>query len=86
VLKGNFDPDSFKQRGLRVAFVRVYYAALKLQADDAAIICFYDETYVNTGHTTSHTWYLETTKLSARGKRRIVLHVMTKDGPVVTRD
>ena len=61
---------------------------MRLQKAGEAIIVFYDETYINTGHAAKMTWYLDKSKrrLGGKGKRLIVLHALTKDGPVVCPD
>jgi hypothetical protein len=88
LIKDNFDPDSTKSKSKRATFLRAYAQALRLQKAGKAVIVFYDETYINTGHAATMTWYLDKSKrrLGGKGKRLIVLHALTKDGPVVCRD
>jgi hypothetical protein len=87
VLKGNFDPTSGKAKQARVAFIKAYAHALKLQAETKTIIVYFDETYLNTGHlNTGHvskmSWFVGPRGLStqARGRRLIFLHALTKHG------
>ena len=88
LIKDNFDPDSTESKSKRATFLRAYAEALRLQKAGEAVIVFYDETYINTGHAATMTWYLDKSKrrLGGKGKRLIVLHALTKDGPVVCRD
>ena len=88
LIKDNFDPDSDASRAFRGKFCLAYSEALKLQEEGKAIIVSYDETYINTGHAAAMTWSFAGSKrrLSGKGKRLIVLHALTKDGPVVALD
>lgn len=50
---------------------------------------YYDETYINTGHVSAHTWYIpgRGNSISAnKGRRLICLHAITKDGFMVGKD
>jgi len=83
VLKGNFDPTSGKAKQARVAFIKAYAHALKLQAETKTIIVYFDETYLNTGHVSKMSWHLNGHRglsTQAKGRRLIVLHALTKDG------
>jgi len=83
VLKGNFDPTSGKAKQVRVAFIKAYAHALKLQAETKTIIVYFDETYLNTGHVSKMSWHLNGHRglsTQAKGRRLIVLHALTKDG------
>ena len=83
LIKDNFDPDSSESKSKRATFLRAYAQALRLQKAGKAVIVFYDEAYINTGHAAKMTWYLDKSKrrLGGKGKRLIVLHALTKDGP-----
>ena len=82
------DLDTPQQQLLRRNFCIKYAMARRLQEDGKAIICFFDETYIHTGHHAKDTWFIPGVGLTApsTGKRLICLHAMTKGGPVVSRD
>lgn len=86
--KGNFNPDSPASRTLRDNFVRKYVAARRMEKQGDAILVYFDETYINIGHHATLSWHFDGQSLNnkAKGKRIIVLHAMTRDGPVVTLD
>jgi hypothetical protein len=86
--KGNFDPNSLAARNLRDNFVRKYVAARRMEREGNAVIVYYDETYINIGHHSKMSWHFEGQVLNnkAKGRRIIILHAMTADGPVVTFD
>ena len=88
LIKDNFDPDSAEAKTKRQKFLIEYAKALQLQERGEAIIVSYDETYINTGHAAAMTWFTVGAKrrVGGKGKRLIVLHALTKDGPVVVID
>jgi hypothetical protein len=88
VNKGNFDPNSPESRRLRDNFIRKYVVARRLERDGIAILVYFDESYINIGHHSKMSWHFpgQTLNNKAKGRRLIILHAMTKYGPVVTFD
>ncbi len=74
-------------------FLYEYSLALQEEQKGDAIIVYTDETYINTRHQVEYSWYSrekpETTVLAKRfapWARYIVLHAMSKDGLIKTKD
>ncbi len=74
-------------------FLYEYSLALQEEKNGHAIIVYTDETYVNTRHQIEYSWYSrqkpETTVLAKRfapWARYIVLHAISKDGLIKTKD
>lgn len=60
---------------------------LKEEEEGDAVLVYTDETYCHTNHSDSHSWHLNTgrpnrNKSSSRGRRIIIMHAITKDGPL----
>lgn len=83
VQKGaNFDPASGAAKAKRTEFLNQYAAALKLQEEHKAVVAYFDETFLNTGHVSKHSWFKEgdVLKAGSKGRRLIVLHALTRAG------
>jgi hypothetical protein len=83
VQKGaNFDPASGAAKAKRTEFLNQYAAALKLQEEHKAVVAYFDETFLNTGHMSKHSWFKEgdVLKAGSKGRRLIVLHALTRAG------
>jgi hypothetical protein len=83
VQKGaNFDPASGAAKAKRTEFLNQYAAALKLQEENKAVVAYFDETFLNTGHVSKHSWFKEgdVLKAGSKGRRLIVLHALTRAG------
>ncbi|CAF4177578.1 unnamed protein product [Rotaria sordida] len=66
-------------------FLVKYAAALNLEKNKEAIVCYMDESYVNTGHHIHYGWYVDSTNKNILtgtgvGKRLIIVHAITSDG------
>jgi transposase len=72
------------------AFIKQYSAALQAQQRGECIIVYTDESYINSNHSSSRTWYSplsstanEVKRSIGKGKRLILLHALSKDGLLV---
>ena len=66
-------------------FLVKYSAALKLEKSEEAVVCYMDESYVNTGHHGHYGWYVDAANRNVlsgtgAGKRLIIVHAITTDG------
>jgi transposase len=71
-------------------FIQQYSAALQAQQRGECIIVYADESYINSNHSSSRTWYSplsstanEVKRSIGKGKRLILLHAISKDGLLV---
>jgi transposase len=79
---------STKQQTQRMrSFIRQLSTALQQQRDGIAVIGFTDESYLHTAHANQYCWYSpsspsrnEVSASPSKGKRLILLHVMTQHG------
>jgi hypothetical protein len=83
---------SKKQQTLRMrSFIRQLSNALQQQRDGTAVIGYTDESYLHTAHANQYCWYSpsspsrnEVRASPSKGKRLILLHVMTQHGLLTT--
>ncbi|CAF1280510.1 unnamed protein product [Rotaria sordida] len=65
-------------------FLVKYATALNLQKNKEAVVCYMDESYVNTGHHMHYGWYADANRNiltgTGVGKRLIIVHAITNDG------
>ena len=90
----SYKPSKPKIRNNHVARLDqiIYYlislhALLKLEKEGKVVLIFLDESYFNTTHSGTHSWYLSTgkpiqNKSTSRGWSLIYVHDITKDGPL----
>ena len=69
----------------------VYADALKLERRGTHVIVYLDESYVHQNHAPTESWLKEdgdgrVERSSSRGRRVIILHAITKDGPLGSED
>ena len=83
--KGDLD-----RRGVIVAYLRDLGRALKLERDGKAVLVYTDESYVHQNHCPSNSWVSVgvdgniVDRGTSKGRRLIILHAITRDGPLVT--
>ncbi|CAF1341880.1 unnamed protein product [Rotaria sp. Silwood1] len=82
------DPDRLKR--IRQFLIK-YSVALNLEKNKEAVICYMDESYVNTGHHGHYGWCANTEDRKIHtgtgiGKRLILVHAVTSDGLLQSTD
>ena len=85
--KGDLD-----RRDVIVAYLRDFGRALKLEREGKAVLVYTDESYLHQNHCPGKSWISKdkegniVDRVTSKGRRLIMLHAITKDGPLVTRD
>ena len=85
--KGDLD-----RRDVIVAYLRDFGRALKLEREGKAIIVYTDESYIHQNHCPLNSWLSKDPdgniidRTTSKGRRLIILHAITKDGPLITND
>ena len=83
--KGDLD-----RRDVIVAYLRDLGRALKLEREGKAVLVYTDESYVHQNHCPSNSWVSVgvdgniVDRGTSKGRRLIILHAITRDGPLVT--
>jgi len=75
-----------------VAYLRDFGRALKLERDGKAVLVYTDESYLHQNHCPGKSWISMDKdgdvidRGTSRGRRLVMLHAITRDGPLVTID
>lgn len=82
-------PELTPERKERILlFVRQYNEAKKLEAAGTHVIVYMDESFVHQWHASPYSFFKKGCefigRLTGKGKRLIIVHAITKDGPLVT--
>jgi hypothetical protein len=80
------NPDPERNDVIRT-YLKAYGDALALERRGTHIIVYFDESYVHQNHAPTESWLKEdgdrhVERSSSKGKRVIILHAITKDGPL----
>jgi len=85
--KGDLD-----RRDVIAAYLRDFGRALKLEREGHAVLVYTDESYLHQNHCPGNSWISKdkdgniVDRVTSKGRRLIMLHAITKDGPLVTMD
>ncbi len=75
-----------------VAYLRDFGRALKLEREGKAVLVYTDESYLHQNHAPGKSWISMNKdgdvidRGTSRGRRLVMLHAITRDGPLVTND
>jgi len=88
IAKEGFDRNTNEAKEIRFKYLCLSAVAKKQEDRGEAIRVHHDESYIHAGHHSGFSWQTQDCKMAAKSKGRmlIILHALTKDGWVVTRD
>ena len=86
--KIGFNRDDPEATRLRHEFLHRTVHMIRLEEEGKAVNVWFDESYIHTSHVATNSWSLPEHQYAkpTKGRRLIILHALTKNGWVVTRD